>query len=364
MSRTIPIDRFYGSLPNLLRKYEKYGRQDYFKGTTREQFLKWQKETRTLLTGLLGLDKMESCPLDPQVVERVELEDGIVREKVILQVEPECYMPVYILIPTGSGAKNRCFLAPPGHQGAGKYSVAGRWDIPAVADAIRGYNYDYGMMLAKAGYTAFCPDCRGFGERRDEGLRNDSESSFLNSTCYNLAHMAEAMGETVIGMCTWDLMRLIDYIYDRGQWDTRYLGCLGFSGGGMQTLWLSALDERVKLCVISGYLYGYRDSLLKLHGNCSCNYVPGLYEHLDMGDIASLIAPRPVLIQSCRDDHLNGERGLINVVEQLEIMRRAYQLFDREQFPLHDVREGDHCFHPDAVPQMIAQMEQFISEQS
>ena len=58
MSRTIPIDRFYGSLPNLLRKYEKYGRQAYFKGTTREQFLKWQKETRTLLTGLLGLDKM------------------------------------------------------------------------------------------------------------------------------------------------------------------------------------------------------------------------------------------------------------------------------------------------------------------
>lgn len=362
MSRTVVIDRFYGSLPNLLNKYEKYGRRDSFKGSTRQDFVEWQRNTRELLKGLLGLEKMETCPLNPEVTERVELENGIIREKVILQVEPNCYMPVYLLIPTGSGAKNRCFLAPPGHQGAGKYSVAGRMDIPAAADAIQRYQYDYGMMLAKLGYTAFCPDCRGFGERRDEGLRDDSEQSFLNSTCYNLAHMAESMGETVAGMCTWDLMRLIDYIFERNEWDTSFLGCLGFSGGGMQTLWLSALDERVKLCGISGYLYGYRDSLLKLHGNCSCNYVPHLYEHVDMGDIGSLIAPRPVWIQSCREDHLNGERGMENVLEQVDIMRAAYRLFGMEEYPLHDIRDGGHCFHQEGSRDFLLRMEETLTQ--
>ena len=43
---------------------------------------------------------------------------------------------------------------------------------------------------------------------------------------------------------TWDLMRLIDYVAARGAWSLRELGCVGFSGGGMQTLYLAALDER------------------------------------------------------------------------------------------------------------------------
>lgn len=47
------------------------------------------------------------------------------------------------------------------------------------------YHYDYGMQLAKRGYVAICPDCRGFGERRDEALQKGTdEKSFLTSTCF------------------------------------------------------------------------------------------------------------------------------------------------------------------------------------
>ena len=60
--------------------------------------------------------------------------------------------------------------------------------------------------------------------------------------------------------------------------------------------------------------------------------VPHLWEHFDMGDIASLIAPRPLLIQSCRDDNLNGPRGLRNVQEQVDIVRKIYALYGKEDF--------------------------------
>lgn len=84
-------------------------------------------------------------------------------------------------------------------------------------------------------------------ENADEALQKGTdEKSFLTSTCFHLAHMAEPLGETVAGMCTWDASRLIDYVYERGEWDTEDLGVMGFSGGGMQTLWVSALDDRVK----------------------------------------------------------------------------------------------------------------------
>jgi dienelactone hydrolase len=282
---------------------------------------------------------------------------------VIIQVEPETYMPMYILIPpkTDGVDKPACFIAPPGHQGAGKYSVAGCSEIPAVKEMIEFYNYDYGLQLAKLGYVAICPDCRGFGERRDESLQIDGdEKAFLTSTCYQLGHMAEPLGQTVIGMNTWDLMRLIDYIYERNEWRLDTLGCLGFSGGGMQTLWLSALDDRIKQVVISGYMYGYRDSLLILNENCSCNYVPHLWEHLDMGDIGALIAPRPLMIQSCREDHLNGPRGLINVFEQMDILKKAYELYGKTHLVVHDIRDGRHCWHGNALKDTLEEFKRDI----
>ena len=142
---------------------------------------------------------------------------------------------------------------------------------------------------------------------------------------------------------------MIDYIETCEQWDSSDLGCVGFSGGGMQTLWLSALDERVKKVIISGYMYGYKDSLMILNGNCNCNYVPGLWRHYDMGDIGSLIAPRSLTVQSCRQDKLNGPRGLDNVYEQMDIIRTAYNLYGKEDLLIHDIREGEHCFHQEIL---------------
>ncbi len=355
MERIEKINRYYGSLGGMLSRYDRLARQDRFAGNTIEEFEEWRAGARKTLRKLLGLDRMERCPLRPETLEDELAEPGIRREKVVLQVEPGIWMPVYILVPQKRReGRQTCFLALPGHLGAGKYSVAGRREIPAVREAIDRYHYDYGLQLARLGYVALCPDCRGFGERRDEARQEDTEEAFMNGTCFQLAHMAEPLGETVAGMLLWDVTRLLDYVEERGEWEMSALGCVGFSGGGMQTLWAAAMDDRIKQAVISGYLYGYRDSLLILNSNCSCNYVPGLWEHFDMGDIASLIAPRPLLVQSCRGDHLNGPRGLQNVMEQMEIVRAAYALYGQEQRLRHDVREGDHCFHPEPLRETLA----------
>ncbi|MBB5196042.1 dienelactone hydrolase family protein [Anaerocolumna cellulosilytica] len=350
MNRIINIKKYYTCKEHLDKKFDS-GRKSRLKAETKEEYLKWKEETRTLLKKVIGLDKMETCELNPETLEVIRLENGITREKVVIQVEPDVYMPFYILIPPVIKTDEiQCFLALPGHSGAGKYSIAGCYEIPAVADKIKEFNYDYGMQLALLGYVVLCPDIRGFGERREEALQTDDESAFINSTCFHLSHMAEPLGQTVTGMNTWDMMRLLDYLKKRNEWKYDKVGCVGFSGGGMLTLWLSALDDRIQQAIISGYLYGYKDSLLTLNGNCSCNYIPHLWEYVDMGDIGALLAPRQVMIQSCRDDHLNGPRGLINVYEQLEIMKKAYRLFGAEENIKHDIREGGHRFHNEVFP--------------
>jgi hypothetical protein len=233
-------------------------------------------------------------------------------------------------------------LAPHGHSSGGKYAVAGRRDLPAVAATIEEHNYDYGVQLVQQGLVVFCPDARGFGERR-EAARQD-EASLLVGSCNLLNHMAIPLGQTVTGMWTWDLMRLVDYAQTRPEVDPARIACGGLSGGGLQTLWLAALDERVCAAVISGYFYGYKDSLLRLNDNCSCNYVPGLWSLADMGDIAALIAPRPLFIETGDIDGLNGPRGLVNVTEQLAITRRAYDLLGAGDAVRHHIFPGPHMW--------------------
>ena len=344
--RTVHIDTYYEDEPAFRERLKREGRSAAFKGTTPGDFEAWQIATRARLFDLMGLSIMDRMPIEVRELDRVQIAGGIVRTHAMLQVEHNVWMPFYLLEPQtpkldAHGCK-RCYICPHGHQGAGAASVAGVTGVPAVDDAVRKFNYDYGLRLARMGYVTVCPDARGWGYRRDWKGQGDDENSFLRGTCLNQARMAEPLGLTVAGLNAWDNMRLIDYLETRGDIAMDDLGCFGFSGGGYMTLYLAALDPRVRKAFVSGYLYGVDDSLLHLNGNCSCNYVPGLWRLLDMGDIASLVAPRPLLVQSCEGDHLNGARGLANVDEQLDIVRDAYELVGHASDLSHEVCPGGH----------------------
>ena len=387
------ISRIYPTLPSILRKYERYGRKDYFRGQRAEELRAWQMRSRETLRNLLGLEKMDSCALEPEIDEvvflspkradgrdeaqaerteasvRIENEeagaqhDAILRYHVLLRTEPDITLSAYLLVPTSAGADTPVFLCPPGHNGGGKYTVAGVTGYRAIEESIGKYNYDFGWQLAKLGYVCFCPDVRGFGERRE--LLDDTKELPLamKGDCYWLAHMGEPIGIPVLGMLSWDLMRCVDFLKEytmtKGgklrhltdgahtdsearRWNPERIIAFGFSGGAMQSLYLSALDERIHAVFLSGYMYGFRDSLLKMNRNCSCNYVPHLMEHFDMGDIASLIAPRRLMIQSCREDRLAGTRGLTNVQEQVDIIRANYAVTGIAEHVQQDIEDGPH----------------------
>ena len=90
---------------------------------------------------------------------------------------------------------------PSGHNGAGKYSVAGVRDYPPITEKIDHYHYDYGLQLAKQGCGDGVSGLPGLGRaaggtrrtpgRLPEGRKGD---------CYRLAHMGEPLGIPVLGM--------------------------------------------------------------------------------------------------------------------------------------------------------------------
>lgn len=337
--------KYYTSFSSLQKKYAEQSRRLGFKADNIDEYEKWKNELRDKLSDITGISRIEACELKSELLESVQM-DGYRRDKVILQTETDVWMPFYILVPDGlkEGEKVSSIIAAHGHLGGGKESVAGRDDIPEIKEAIERFNYDYGRQLVKEGFIVFCPDARGFGERREFWMQGDDKQKVLNGSCNHLNNAAMSMGYSLTGFMTWDLMRLIDFIETLKFCDSNRIGCCGFSGGGLQALWLAAMDDRIKCIVTSGYFYGVKDALLDLP-NCPCNYVPHFWQYADMGDLGALIAPRSLLVENGNGDQLNGKRGIDNVLEQLQITRSAFKLFNKEEDLWHYIGNGDHYWY-------------------
>ncbi len=340
------IEKDYSLVSHFAGVFDQQKRKLSFKAKNKKEFSDWKRRTRKKIKELIGYYRFKGSDPMPAVNEIVEFPEFI-RIYMEINTEPDVKMPFYALKPKLEKSKFPVVIALHGHGSGGKYSVAGRRDIPEIEEQIEYYNYDYGLKFALEGFMVFCPDARGFGERQEKWAKGN----ILASSCLWLNNMATPLGMTVTGMWAWDIHRLIDYVETRDDVEKGKIGCVGLSGGGLQTLWATALDDRIRCAVISGYMYGYKESLLEMCNNCSCNYVPHLYEYVDMGDIAALIAPRPLLIETGTQDPLNGKSGLANVYLQIETIKKAYAVLNREVNFKHDIFEGPHRWHgKEAIP--------------
>ncbi len=337
---------FYSATEHFARRFDKLGRQLAFRGRTAREAAAWQRKLRAKLIQILGVDTMQQpARLKPKRHNREDC-GSYWREDWTIFTEPDVQATFYLLLPKNlsRGERRPAVLCPHGHSSGGRFSPAGRTDIEAIRKQIEVHNYDYAVQLVKRGFITLAPDARGFGQRREPAMQDDklNPDLFLSGSCHSLALMAYPQGQTVAGMWAWDLMRLVDYLQTRPDVDPQRIGSAGLSGGGLQTLYFSALDRRVKVAVISGYFYGVKESLIRMASNCDCNNIPNLWKYADMGDIGGLIAPRSLLIETGDKDPLNGATGLANVNSQVGYSRKVYRALGVGNQLAHHVFPGEH----------------------
>ena len=339
------MSKYYESMPHYAAMMEAHVPAMRMDCGTAAEYEVWKSKARNKLYSLLGLDRMIWADPDPELISTEKM-DGYAREKWTIRTEPDVVMTFYRLVPDGiaPGEKRPAVIAAHGHASCGKEAVAGNGYFPELAEHIKENNYAYGVTAVKKGAIVFCPDARGFGERRELNYQGDDAGKRMTSSCFHLNFMAIPLGMCVTGMWVWDLMRLTDYIASQSDVIPDRIGCVGLSGGGLQTLYFTAMDDRIACAACSGYFYGFRESLLEMY-NCSCNYVPHMWENFDVGDLGSLIAPRPFVIETGTVDPLNGRSGLENVIPYVEQVRSAYRLFGKEDLLCHDIFEGPHMWH-------------------
>src|SRR5206468_3735330 len=100
------------------------------------------------------------------VTERTAELDDHRREELVLKAEGHPPLPLYLLTPKQKADRRRAgILALHGHGKFGYDPVAGRDDVPGVADDIKASHYDYGRQLARRGYVVAVPCLTPFGRR-------------------------------------------------------------------------------------------------------------------------------------------------------------------------------------------------------
>ena len=310
---------FYETIPVYLKKFDREKLAYRFQANTAKEHQAWRERAQKRLWEITGIELCEKADLQPQKLSEERKEDYRI-ETWVIQTEPDIWMPFDLYVPD---VPNHALIINPHGHGIGRKS-------------------NNPVDLVRAGYIVACPDERGSGERREECEQIGEGAKARDCSHGGLESVAIGFGQSMIGWAVWDLMRLTDFLVTFPQIDETKVGCMGMSGGGQQTLWFSALDERIKAAVTSGYFYGEKDSLIELYNNCPCNYVPYMWRTMDMGDLGAMTAPRALFVESGEKDNLNGPRGLANVYPQVEIARKAYALYGREEHVVHSIHPGGH----------------------
>ncbi len=328
---------YLDTLNYTMRAYDRNSPSMQFEAETKEEAEIWQRNLRKILVQLMGGFPETKCSLKSSTIHKVEF-DEYTRETVLFDSREEMTVYGYFLFPKPSSKDPLPgVLCLPGH-GRGVDDIVGIEEDGSMRDDYGGYQNDFALQCVNAGYATFAIEQFGFGHRRDERARQSGPGS---SSCQPASGAALLLGETMIGWRVYDAIRALDYLESREEVDSGRIADMGISGGGTTAFYLSAVDERVAVSVISGYFNTFRDSIMSV-SHCMDNYIPGILEYAEMYDLAGPIAPRPIFVESGDEDTIFPHQATEEAVAKA---RKIYDVFGCPDRIGLEVFEGEHSFH-------------------
>ena len=328
-------DRRFDPVAYARELYASAPRQLRFRAGNRRDAEAWQKALRAKVTELIGGLPTARTPLRPISLETRAF-PGYTREKIVFDSHPGVSVLAYLLLPEKARRPAAVMICIPGH-GRGVDDIVGIDEQGGERTDKAGYQHDFAIQVAEAGMAALAIEPMGFGCRRDP---INAAINLSRKACDPAAGGALLVGQTMVGWRVWDVMRTIDYIETRPELDRARIGCMGISGGGTITVFASALDLRVRTALVSGYLNTFRDSIGSL-AHCIDNYVPGILNWAEMHDVAGLIAPRPLFVESGEKDNIFPIRASI---ESFNEVRKTYSVFGAADLVEQEVFPAEHLF--------------------
>jgi len=277
-----------------------------FRGTTCAEWEAWRAEFHERLWALLGVADRPWQPYGPaelnaEVEERVPVGD-LWRELIWINVDKDLRLPLYLFLPAKATTPLPAIVVFPGHG-----------TIAQTAGLQKSYQQSNALELARAGFVTLTMELRGFGKLGVLGhLQIDAAARLVGRTWY--------------GLLVQDAMRALDYLLTRPEVIPDRIGATGIGAGGALTLYTTALEDRLQAALVNSYLGKYVVTCLN-EEHCPCNDIPGILRYAEMGDVAALIAPRPVMF-------VNGQRDPASspaARESFAVARQVYSFLGLPQ---------------------------------
>jgi dienelactone hydrolase len=272
----------------------------HFVPRTYKTLAEWEARRQALRTQILSaaglLPLFPKNDLHPQIFGRVQNRDCTI-EKVLIETLPGYYLAGNLyrpLKPAPSGGYP-AIISPHGHWNYGRLENTDIASVPARA-----------INLARQGYVVFSYDMVGYND------------TIQTPHDFGDKPVEELWGFGPFGLQLWNSIRAIDFLEKLPGVNSQRIGATGASGGGTQTFIVSAVDDRIRFSAPANMV-----SLI-MQGGGLCENAPGLRFDTNNVEIASMMAPRPMIMSAATGDWTRNMR-----TEEYPAVRAIYELYDK-----------------------------------
>ncbi|MBN8860463.1 MAG: acetylxylan esterase [Sphingobacteriales bacterium] len=267
---------------------------------------KRQEFVRKTLLDIVGPFPAKT-PLNPGITRTIVKEYYKV-EHIVYESQPGFYVTSSFYIPNNLKGKAPAIIYCSGHSDLG----------------YRNPVYQYVILnLVKKGFIVFAFDPVGQGERSEYYDPGEGKSSVGGTTTEHSIAGAQAFiaGSSQARYMIWDGIRAVDYLLTRKEVDPARIGITGRSGGGTQTAYIAAMDDRIEAAAPENYITNFT-RLIQEKGpqDAEQNMFNAIERGIDMADYLEVRAPKPALM-------ITTTRDIFNIQGARETAKEASGIF-------------------------------------
>ncbi len=339
---------FYGHLLTLAdRQFE--ARSEELKGIlaaddAEHQLKERRRQLKRHYRNILGDLPGDKTPLKASVEGTIDT-DHYTIERIAYQSRPGFYVTANLYVPAAGSPPYPAVLVACGHSMSGKAAVT--YQQAAI-------------LLARNGIVALVVDPIGQAERFQFLDASGNKIRNRDGIKHSLIDTNSLLvGRTMVGYMAWDNVRGIDYLLSREEVDGSRIGVTGNSGGGTQTTFLMALDDRIAAAAPTGYIMTEQRKFHHRGPADSCQYLPfagrWVPEH---ADYITMFAPNPVIILHAESDQIFDVRATRAAFRE---SRQVYEALGVPQNVEMFTSPGRHGFHKPLREKMVWWMRLWLS---
>lgn len=294
-----------------------------------------RKALRNAIWNRLGTRPDHELDLALEVHKTIPME-GYQVQCVSYQSRPGMRVTANLYVPDGKGPF------------PGVIGVHGHWSEGRLATRVQ----SRGHTLARNGFVCLNIDAFGSGERSTVHGTFEYHGGQLGFSLFDI-------GETLMGIQVVDNMRGVDLLQSLDTVDPDRIGATGASGGGNQTMWLAAMDDRIKAAVpvVSvGTFESYVGAT-----NCVCEVLPDGLTLTEESGVLALTAPRALKICNALKDG-NPTFFPSEMLRSFVPARAIYQLYGEDRKFSYQVFNLPHGYWPEVRESMLGWFDYWLKD--